>query len=177
VLGTWLAGNYDAVLNLLGRDATLTGRTPLWALMWGMIRLRPWFGYGYGGFWLQWNPPSAEIWRASMWTGGWLPPNAHNGFIDLLADLGIVGLGAFLISFGSNLVRSLRLVRQSVSAADLFPLLFLYLYLLANVTETVLVIHNSLLWMLYVALTIQLGLVSKQTEFARSLTATGARLA
>jgi len=178
VVGTLLAGNYDAVLNLLGRDATLTGRTPLWALMWDMIRLRPWFGYGYGGFWLQWNPPSRDIWRASMWTGGWLPPNAHNGFIDLLADLGFVGLATFLISFGSNLVRSLRLVRQGPSAVNLFPLLFLYLYLLANVTETVLVIHNSLLWMLYVALTIQLRPVPKQTEVdASSLTVTGAHWA
>jgi O-antigen ligase len=113
-----------------------------------------------------------------MWTGGWLPPNAHNGFIDLLADLGFVGLATFLISFGSNLVRSLRLVRQGPSAVNLFPLLFLYLYLLANVTETVLVIHNSLLWMLYVALTIQLRPVPKQTEVdASSLTVTGAHWA
>jgi exopolysaccharide production protein ExoQ len=163
-LGTWIAGNSDAVLNLLGRDATLTGRTPLWALVWGKVTEQPWFGYGYGGFWLQWNPPSGEIWRSSMWTGGWLPPNAHNGFLDLLADLGFVGLSAFLISFGSNVVRSLRLMQQDASSLDLFPLLFLYLYTLSNVTETALVVHNSLPWMLYVTLTIQLGLVPKSGQ-------------
>jgi len=160
-LGTWIAGNSDTVLNLLGRDATLTGRTPLWALVWGKVVERPWLGYGYGGFWLQWNPPSGEIWRWSMWTGGWLPPNAHNGFLDLLADLGCLGLAAFLASFGANVVRSLRLIQQDGSPLDLFPLLFLYLYALSNVTETALVVHNSLPWMLYVTLTIQLGLASK----------------
>ncbi|HZI74083.1 MAG TPA: hypothetical protein VFD73_08700, partial [Gemmatimonadales bacterium] len=122
------------------------------------IKLHPLLGYGYGGFWLQWDPPSGDIWRISMRTGGWLPPNGHNGFIDLLAELGFAGLGAFLISFASNVGRALRLVRESVSAVDLFPLLFLYLLLLSNLTESVLVTHNSLLWLLYVAFTIQLGL-------------------
>jgi O-antigen ligase len=93
-----------------------------------------------------------------MWTGGWVPPNAHNGFIDLLAQLGFVGLGSFLISFASNVVRALRLVSESVSAVDLFPLLFLYLVMLSNLTESELVNHNSLLWLLYVALTLQLRL-------------------
>jgi O-antigen ligase len=146
------------VLNLLGRDATLTGRTPLWGLIWERIKLHPLLGYGYGGFWLQWAPPSGDIWRISMRTGGWLPPNGHNGFIDLLAELGFAGLGAFLVSFASNVVRALRLVRESVSAVDLFPLLFLYLLLLTNLTESALVTHNSLLWLLYIAFTVQLGL-------------------
>jgi O-antigen ligase len=158
VVATTLAGNSDTVLNLLGRDATLTGRTPLWALIWERIKLRPWLGYGYGGFWLQWNPPSGDIWRVSMMTGGWLPPNGHNGFIDLWADLGIAGLGAFLVSFAANVARTLRLVRESASAVDLFPLLFLYLVVLSNLTESVLVTHNSLIWLLYVALSIHLGL-------------------
>lgn len=157
VVVTILAGNSDTVLNLLGRDATLTGRTPLWALIWERIKVRPWFGYGYGGFWLQWNPPSGDIWRISMMTAGWLPPNGHNGFIDLCADLGLVGLGAFLVSFASNVTRALRLVRASASAVDLFPFLFLYLVLLSNLTESQLVTHNSLVWVLYVALTLQLG--------------------
>jgi exopolysaccharide production protein ExoQ len=164
VVVTTLAGNSDTVLNLLGRDATLTGRTPLWALIWERIKVRPWLGYGYGGFWLQWNPPSGDIWRVSMMTGGWLPPNGHNGFIDLWADLGLAGLGAFLVSFAANVARALRLVRESASAVDLFPLLFLYLVVLSNLTESVLVTHNSLIWLLYVALSIQLGLEARASR-------------
>jgi exopolysaccharide production protein ExoQ len=155
---TTLAGNSDTVLNLLGRDATLTGRTPLWALMWELIKQRPWLGYGYGGFWLGWSPPSSHVWQVTGWGGGWLPPNGHNGFIDLLAELGVVGLGAFLISFASNVARALQLARESGSVVDLFPLLFLYLLVLSNLTESVLVNHNSLPWLLYVALTMQLRL-------------------
>ena len=158
VVVTVLMGNSDTVLNLLGRDATLTGRMPLWALIWERIKVRPWLGYGYGGFWLQWDPPSGDIWRVSMMTGGWLPPNGHNGFIDLWADLGLAGLGAFLFSFASNVARALRLVRESASAVDRFPLLFLYLVILSNLTESELVTHNSLIWLVYVALSIQLGL-------------------
>jgi O-antigen ligase len=158
MLATWVAGNSDAVINLLGRDATLTGRIPLWGLVWDAIQLRPWLGYGYGGFWLQWAPPSGEIWRTSLQTGGWLPPNAHNGFIDLWADLGLVGLGLFLVSLAATLIRALRLAHQHVSADDMFPLLFLYFLVLSNLTESGLVTHNSLLWMWYVALSMQLRL-------------------
>jgi len=155
-LAVWIAGNSAAVLNLLGRDATLTGRVQLWGMLWQMIQQKPWIGYGYGGFWLYWNGPSAAIWQVSMARYGWLPPNGHDGFIDLWLDLGVVGLVAFVVNFAASFVRSFGVAREAQSFLDLFPVMFLYIMVLANLTESALVIHNSLMWVLFVTISVQL---------------------
>jgi exopolysaccharide production protein ExoQ len=155
-LAVWIAGNSVAVLNLLGRDATLTGRVQLWGMLWQMIRQNPWIGYGYGGFWLFWDGPSAAIWQVCLARYGWLPPNGHDGFIDLWLDLGVVGLAAFLIHLIVSFVRAHSVALEARSFLDLFPVMFLYFMVLANLTESTLVIHNSLMWVLFVTISIQL---------------------
>ena len=40
----------EVVFGLLGRDATLTGRTDIWSALVTAIAERPWLGYGYGAF-------------------------------------------------------------------------------------------------------------------------------
>lgn len=155
-VGVWIAGNSAAVLNLLGRDATLTGRVQLWSLLLEMIQRQTWLGYGYGGFWLGWDGPSGPIWQICIARYGWLPPNGHDGFIDLALDLGLVGLVAFLVSLGTSLVRAVRLAHAGRSWADMFPVMFLYFTILANLTESALVTHNSLVWVLLVTSTVQL---------------------
>ena len=50
----------DVVFGLLGKDATLTGRTQIWAAIMRQIDQRPWLGYGYAAIWDeptgQWGP-------------------------------------------------------------------------------------------------------------------------
>jgi O-antigen ligase len=155
-LSVWLGGSSDAVLNLLGRNASLTGRVPLWHMLWDMIQRSPWVGYGYGGFWLYWDGPSAEIWKVCIVRYGWLPPNGHDGFIDLWLDLGLVGVLAFVVSFVVSFLRAFRVAHEGASSADLFPIMFLYFMVLGNLTESALVTHNSLIWVLFVAIATQL---------------------
>jgi exopolysaccharide production protein ExoQ len=155
-MSVWLAGSSDTVLNLLGRNASLTGRVPLWEMLWDMIKRSPWVGYGYGGFWLYWDGPSAAIWKVCIVRWGWLPPNGHDGFIDLWLDLGLVGVLAFLVSFVVSFVRAFRVAHDGRSFADLFPIMFLYFMVLGNLTESALVTHNSMIWVLFVAVTTQL---------------------
>lgn len=162
-LGVWLGGNSEAVLDLLGRNASLTGRVPLWEMLWGMIQRNPWLGYGYGGFWLYWDGPSAEIWKVCILRYGWLPPNGHNGFLDLWLDLGAIGVLAFSWSLLGSFRRAIRLAQQSTAFTDLFPIMFLYAMVLSNLTESALVTHNSFLWLLFVAITLQLRLIGSDT--------------
>jgi exopolysaccharide production protein ExoQ len=156
-LAVWIAGNSGSVLNLLQRDATLTGRVPLWEMLWEMIQRKPWMGYGYGGFWLYWHGPSAAIWEACMARYGWLPPNGHDGFIDLWLDLGAIGLLAFTARLILSLVRATRMAQQGRSFADLFPIVFLYSMVLGNLTQSALVAHNSLIWILFVTISTHLS--------------------
>ncbi len=88
------------VLESLGKDATLTGRVPLWHLVDGYIAERPWRGYGYGAFWSQSNPAKFVIEEALQW----IPPHAHNGYRDMLLNFGIPGLVLLVLT----IVRAIR---------------------------------------------------------------------
>lgn len=149
-----VVGSSDGFLALLGKNETLTGRTQLWELVWQAIGARPWLGYGYGGFWLGFDGPSAPIWFAV----GWSPPTAHNGFFDLLLDLGAVGLGVFALTFLVNLRRAVLLMRREPGFDAALPLLFLVFLTVSNLTESFLLAHNTLSWVWYAAITIQLHL-------------------
>ncbi|HLY80706.1 MAG TPA: O-antigen ligase family protein, partial [Caulobacteraceae bacterium] len=46
----------DVVFGLLGKDATLTGRTKIWAAVMRQIDERPWQGFGYAAIWDETGP-------------------------------------------------------------------------------------------------------------------------
>ena len=73
-------------LALLGRDSTLTGRDTLWHYLLQDIAERPWFGYGYQAFWGGWQ--GFDLSTAIGWRIG----HAHNGYLDVLLSLGLIGL-------------------------------------------------------------------------------------
>jgi exopolysaccharide production protein ExoQ len=149
---TWLLANAEDVLGVLGRDPTLTHRTELWPAVIEMIRQHPWLGYGYGAFWLGWSGESAHV---SLWvleSGD--PPilHAHNGFLDLWLDLGLLGLATFALGFSLAALRAVSWVRATRTATGLWPLLFLTFIFLYNFTESSILVHNNLFWVLYVAI-------------------------
>jgi O-antigen ligase len=80
-----------AALVLRGQDihefSTLTGRTELWALVGRLALARPIAGYGYQG--------SRELLLDRLpWAG-----HAHNGFLQTLLDLGVVGAVLLWVPF------------------------------------------------------------------------------
>jgi O-antigen ligase len=147
-LATWVLSDPKIVLGAMGKDATLTNRTPLWAAVLEMIGKRPWLGYGYTGFWQGWHGESAHICRVS----GWIPPHAHNGFLDVWLDLGLVGLTIFLLGLLLTFARSMRCARQTTTVGGLWPIIFLSFMLLYNLTETLILRPHNLFWILLVAI-------------------------
>jgi O-antigen ligase len=115
----------DYLLGLVGKDPTLTGRLPLWRTVFLSIQERPLLGYGYGAFWRGWAGPSARVWTLHLWE----PPHAHNGYLDLWLDLGLVGLalglGLLAITLARGLLTSLaRTQKESHRFAYLFAVFF-----------------------------------------------------
>lgn len=80
--------------SFFGRDLTLTGRTEIWAVLLSSIAKHPWFGYGYYAFWLGLTGESANVITAMHWLFGY----AHNGFLEVALQLGLVGLALFLVT-------------------------------------------------------------------------------
>lgn len=156
----WLLDNADALLGAIGKDATLTGRTKLWPFVLDMIDKQPWLGYGYGSFWNGLNGESAYVWRAVLWPA----PNAHNGLLELWLALGILGVSIYLIGFSFSLLKAVAILRVNKTSENLWPLLFLTYTVLANITETSVMIQNNIFWVLYtsVALSVLIPLERQQ---------------
>lgn len=96
------------------KSSDLTGRTDIWNLVLVEIEKHPFFGIGYGAFWLGEGSPSQYIISALFWT----PLQAHNGYLDILNELGLAGLmiliGVFLFHI-RNLARYLKVDRDDAA--------------------------------------------------------------
>jgi O-antigen ligase len=146
-----------AVLAAFGKDPGLTGRTEFWSQLIDRLSHRWVLGYGVSGFWQPWrggSNPANGIANAN----GFIPPHAHNGFLDLALSLGSVGLLLFslvlLISFGQLLIIFLR---KSQKSDLVIPLILLLFVILSNVSETQL-LGDTYVWYLFILTSVRLGI-------------------
>ena len=153
-LSFWLNQNAEILLGSIGKDPTLTGRTDMWPYIMEMIWKQPWLGYGYNGFWNDWDSPGAYVWYAVKW----LPPNAHNGFLDLWLDFGLVGVIVFGIGFWKTLQRGIHWLRIDKNWISFWPIAYLTYLVLGNSTESSLAIRNDIFWLLYITTSFSLAI-------------------
>lgn len=88
-----LTDQQGIVLSLLGRDATLSGRTEHWALLWTRAVRHLWLGYGYQGFWTSHSRDLARV--AAMDSGS--VRGSDSGFVETMLQFGLVGIGMLLV--------------------------------------------------------------------------------
>ncbi len=143
---------FAALVKLLGRDPTLTGRSVLWGLVVVRIAEHPWLGYGYNAFWHGRAALYLPIWNIV----GWEPPHAHNGFLNIALDIGIVGVGIFLVGLLAAVLRAFRWLRTSwPTAANAWPLVYLAYFVASNLAEVSFLQYSNVFWILYIATAIQ----------------------
>ncbi len=142
----YIYNNYDVVLQVLGRDATLTGRTLLWAELAKWVDKSPLLGYGFGGFW------TGDIGISSIVIKkiGWAAPHAHNGFLNLTLELGYVGLALFLICYLSNFYSYLLNCMVNQQLIYSWGILFFSLLLIYNMDECTILRANQIYWVLFI---------------------------
>lgn len=144
----------DVVLAILGKDATLTGRTKIWAAVIRQIAQHPWLGVGYGAAWSGDSPWAvvAEITKEA----GFRPSHAHSSWLEQWLSLGIGGLVLWTAYFLETWVRAVRALFTDKGAYLVVP--FLLVYTLTTLTESVAVIYNDMRWVIFVALAAKLAL-------------------
>lgn len=143
----WFASQHsDDLLDLLHRDATLTGRARIWTFAALSFARHRWLGYGYGAFWWVSNES-----RQTLALIRYPTPHAHNGLLDLGLQLGIVGIAVFLFGWLINAFAAVRTLCCSASREARWPWLYLLFLLFYTLTENSLLSPNSLLWILYVS--------------------------
>lgn len=136
---------FTAILAALGKDPTLTDRTVIWSLLQHYIDARPLLGHGYGGFW-----QSSDAVRFSMrWNA---ISHAHNGYMDIMLELGYVGLGVLAVVLMSALRRGADAYFVGRRPEDLALAAFMVVTIIANYVGRLYPEHNSLYWVLLVVI-------------------------
>jgi exopolysaccharide production protein ExoQ len=149
-VATIVVSSAESILTGLGKEMTISGRTDFWPGLIEKIWLRPWLGYGYRTFWIGgWEGEPADIWRALV--GGFEPPHAHNGPLEILLDTGFIGFSVFALCYVVVCLRAVAWIRLTKTSEGLFPLAYLLFTVLLNLTESCLM-RGDIFWVVYVAL-------------------------
>lgn len=107
----------------LGRSETLTGRTDIWAAILPIAMQSPILGHGFGGFWTP--EVSEKIFQIS---------ESHNGYLEIILELGFVGILFFSIFILSCCQKAIKELDHDFDFGVLF-ICFIVMISLYNITE------------------------------------------
>lgn len=124
-----LLGASPDALHQMGRNSTLTERTDIWAAVLELIPNR-WVGAGFESFWLG-SRLDAVIQGVTHW---WVPNQSHNGYLEIFANLGWIGVGCLTIVILSGYRGIINLWRRNQALGSLL-LAFFLAGLVYNITE------------------------------------------
>lgn len=138
------------LLPLLGKREDLTGRLEIWDSVIALASQKPAFGWGWISYWVPWVEPFDHL--AS--NNGVRQLHAHNAWLDIWLQLGIVGLVIFGALIVSTVVRAwfaaidrpqLGRVVAEYSIPSLLPLLLLTALLVQSIAESRLLVEYGML--------------------------------
>ena len=151
------------VVGGLGKDLTLTGRTEFWPQLIAAANQRPWFGYGFEGFFQQAligdKTPAYFVYTPSAFQ----PKTAHNGGIAILLYFGYPGLILILVSLVTNLIFAVRELSRSPLSQAGIPIIYLVFIILNNLTEGSITDMGDV-WLAYVLITVRLSIDSSKSS-------------
>lgn len=137
------------VLRLLGKADDLTGRLEIWHVVSGLVSQRPVLGWGWVGYW----PPWAEPYRNLIVRDRVQYLQAHNAYLDVELQVGVVGLIAFVIVIAALVFRAVRLAAVR-APLTLLPLLLTAALLTQALAESRLLIEGN--WAMLTILSVTL---------------------
>lgn len=85
----------DQLLSMFGKSGDLTGRLDIWQAVWERALTRPVFGNGFSSPWVPWAP-GFDGWIVDH---GLTVFHAHNMWLDVFLQLGIVGVAMMALAW------------------------------------------------------------------------------
>lgn len=122
---------WTAVTALLGKSPDLTHRFDIWNAVLARIVDQPLIGYGYVGWW-----PSWDSWFAIHSIDGVPMLQAHNVWLDLTLQTGVIGAVLFGVALGSILWPLARAFITSPRAQAAVPFLVVTALLVQSLSES-----------------------------------------
>jgi exopolysaccharide production protein ExoQ len=130
----------EPIAQLTGKDLTFSGRGAIWNIIKDQIQSAPWLGSGYGAYWTGLaSSPAYRVFTARLY---FYPSESHNGYLEMVNDLGFVGLGCLLGYLIVWVRQSLRLMKFDRAQAVLFLAIF-FQQAITNLSESTWLAINS----------------------------------
>ena len=132
---------HGPILELLGKSSELTHRTDIWAKVLELANQRPAAGWGWVSYWVPWVDPFEHL----VVIKGVTYLQAHDAWIDMYFQLGIIGLIVFGLLVLTTLVRSWFMAidagRGAARLVELFPLLVMVALIVHSIAESRLLVE------------------------------------
>jgi len=131
---TILFGGESLVVQSMGRQSNLSGRTAIWAALIPAAH-NPILGAGFESFWIG---PGAEEFHHTLALQGWWQPQglneAHNGYLEVYLNLGVLGLCLIALIFMSGYRHAVAAFRRNPSIGGLLTA-YIIVSVFYNITE------------------------------------------
>jgi exopolysaccharide production protein ExoQ len=130
----FLGESTSDLLGVVGKDATLTGRTILWQRALSLIPRNPFLGVGLGGFWQPNFIEAEDIWRMfdKADPSGF---HFHNTYLETTIELGIIGCCILIYLMCRTLINLVRWSWLERSFVSSFYVATIFTLLLASFVE------------------------------------------
>lgn len=135
----------ELFFQMVGKDATLTGRTDIWDAVMRRVAAQP-GGHGFAAFWSSDSVPASYVRTEADWP----VPNAHNGWLEMMLWFGYAGAWVFAAHYFVTLAASTTRI-WSTDAGAYFAVPSTLLFALFSISESTIMQWNNLSWVLYVA--------------------------
>ncbi len=134
------------LLSLLSRSDSLSGRAQIWGAVTASILRQPIGGYGFDAFWSLLHDEASRVFAAT----GWVVTSAHNGFLNVTLELGLVGFVLVAATFVQAFRHASAAFHPRRSAYVDWCTGIVFLTLVYNLDERTLMATQYLPWILYV---------------------------
>lgn len=146
------------IFGFMGKTPDISGRTKIWKIVLELIDQRPLQGWGWTSYWV----PFVEPYKGLIVMHGVPYLQAHNAFLDVWLQLGILGLALFVGLVGYTFVPLWRLAVRHTSPLYLWPILVFVGMLVQNLTESRMLIEIG--WVLLVLFAVKVHDPKKTLE-------------
>jgi len=129
------------ILQALGKSAELTNRIPIWQTVLGLADQRPVAGWGWVGYWVPWVEPFKHL----AVIKGVTYLQAHDAWIDIYFQLGVIGLIVFgllvLTTLGRSWLMAIEAGQRRGRLVELFPFLIMVALIVHSIAESRLLVE------------------------------------
>jgi O-antigen ligase len=109
-----------------------------------------------------------NTWAASTASEG-IRFNAHNGYLDMVLQLGFSGLLLYLLSFLTCLIRTVNLLMSTKTVESFWVLQLIVALFLLNFADSVGILSTNGLWSLYISCCLSTAVEQTRLRKKRSL--------